>query len=109
MYNILIADDEKDIVNSIADDIAWDELDITKIFVADNGKTAMEIVENNRIDIILSDIMMPELDGIELARQVHLRFRHTKIIFMTGYDRFEFAQQALNRYHSRPNRISTTE
>jgi len=97
MYNILIADDEKDIVNSIADDIAWDELDITKIFVADNGKTAMEIVENNRIDIILSDIMMPELDGIELARQVHLRFRHTKIIFMTGYDRFEFAQQALNQ------------
>lgn len=95
MYNLLIVDDEKSIVESIANDLPWEELNISRVFTACSGKQALEIIEQKRIDILLSDISMPELDGIHLAEYVHSRFQHTKIIFMTGYDRFEYARQAI--------------
>lgn len=95
MYNLLIVDDEKSVVESMANDIPWEDLDVSDVSVAYSGRQALDIIEGKRIDILLSDINMPDLDGIHLSEQIHLRFQHTKIIFLTGYDRFDYAMQAI--------------
>lgn len=80
MYNILICDDEKDIVSALKIYLANDDYNL---FEAYNGREALEVIEKEDIHLILLDIMMPELDGI----QVLTRMRETKnipVIFLTA-------------------------
>lgn len=80
MYNILICDDEKDIVSALKIYLTNDEYEL---FEAYNGRQALEVLEKNEIHLILLDIMMPELDGI----QVLTKMRETKnipVIFLTA-------------------------
>ena len=95
MYSLLIVDDETDIVESIAYDIPWEDIGISELYCAYDGEQALKLAAEKRIDVVLSDIQMPKLNGILLAEQLHRRFDHTKIIFMTGFDRFEYAREAV--------------
>ena len=67
MYNILVCDDEKDIVSALK---IYLESDGYKVFTAFNGKEAIEIAETQEIHLILLDIMMPVMDGIEAAKTI---------------------------------------
>ena len=73
MYNILIFDDERDLLSALKIYLSNDEYDL---FEAYNGREALHVIENNEIHLILLDIMMPELDGI----QVLTKMRETKNI-----------------------------
>ena len=95
MYSLLIVDDETDIVESIVYDIPWEDIGISELYCAYDGEQALKLAEEKRIDVVLSDIQMPKLNGILLAEQLRRRFDHTKIIFMTGFDRFEYAREAV--------------
>lgn len=80
MYNILICDDERDIVSALKIYLSDDEYELYEAY---NGIEAMEVIENNDIHLILLDIMMPELDGI----QVLIKMRETKnipVIFLSA-------------------------
>ena len=80
MYNILICDDEKDIVSALKIYLADQEY---CLYEAYNGKEALEIIENNDIHLVLLDIMMPEMDGIQTL--VRLREnRNIPVIFITA-------------------------
>lgn len=80
MYNILICDDEKDIVSALKIYLTSDEY---YIFEAYNGSEALEIVEENDIHLILLDIMMPELDGIQTLIKLREK-KNIPVIFLTA-------------------------
>lgn len=63
---------------------------------ANNGKEALEKLEENEVDIMLTDVKMPFLDGIELSKIVRKKFPDMQIVFFSGYDDFEYVKQALS-------------
>ncbi len=96
MYNILIVDDEITVVNGLAYDIAWSELEVTGIYKAYNANQAIEYMKKSRIDIVLTDIRMPEMDGLELANLIRTSWPYAKVILISGHDEFSFAQKAID-------------
>ncbi len=82
--NILLADDHDYFLDGLQTDIEK-IANINKIFRAKNGYEILEIVEKNKIDILLSDIQMPELDGIKTAMKLRETNKTLKIIFLTSH------------------------
>jgi len=79
---ILVVDDEKEIREAISRHFRFLGYEIE---TAENGKIALQILQDKRIDVIISDIKMPVMDGIELLREVKLIYPLTHVIMITGY------------------------
>ena len=94
MMNILIADDEKIEREGIRYLLALEKGE-RRIFEAANGKQAMQILRTENIDMILTDIKMPVMDGLELARRAKELFPEIRIVIFSGYNDFTFAQEAI--------------
>ena len=62
---------------------------------ASNGEEALELADIVRPDLVISDIRMPKMDGIELAEQLRDKYPNTKVIFLTAYNEFEYARKAI--------------
>lgn len=92
---LLVADDELIIREGIRSGIEWHRLGISLIGAAANGRAALELLQREPADILLTDINMPVMDGIELCRQARRLYPNLKIIVLSGYEEFEFAKQAL--------------
>ncbi len=83
MKQVLIVDDNKDIVDIIEDEFSEKKV---KVIKANNGKDAFDIIRNNSIDFVISDIRMPDGDGVELLNNINsLKEHKPKLIFMTGF------------------------
>lgn len=91
---LLIADDEQIIRNGLLS-LPWAEIGIEKVYQAENGLSAKEVLKNKKIDIIISDIKMPGLSGLELAEYIKESSIDTAVIFLTGYSDFEYARRAI--------------
>lgn len=92
--NILIADDEKIEREGIRYLLSLEKGE-RRIFEAANGKQAMQILRTENIDMILTDIKMPVMDGLELARRAKELFPEIRIVIFSGYNDFTFAQEAI--------------
>ncbi len=97
---LLICDDEKLIREGLAS-LDWDNYNIDVVGTAKNGELALELIREHKPDIVISDIRMPKKDGIWLAERIHEEFPKTRMIFLTGYNEFEYAQSAVNSGVSR--------
>ncbi len=95
MYKFLLVDDDTIIREGIRDNISWEKLGFNLIGECEDGNQAIEAIDKYKPDVILTDICMPFLDGLELAKYVSERFPSTKIILITGYDKFDYAQKAV--------------
>ncbi|MGO4540886.1 response regulator [Paenibacillus sp. 2TAB19] len=95
MYNLLIVDDEDIAIRGIVQGIDWSDLPIAKIETAYDAEEAKELLNEQRIDILLSDIDMPNENGIELLRWVNEHCPDTVTLFLTGHADFKYAQQAV--------------
>jgi two-component system response regulator YesN len=95
MYKILIADDEDIVREGIRDCIDWNELGFELVGDFGNGREVIQNLEQLQPDVVLTDINMPLMDGLEVARYLFEHHPHIKIIILTGYDEFEYAQQAI--------------
>ena len=94
MYRLLIVDDEPDIVEGLYNAFYhYDKLELD-IFKACSAFDALEILNTERIDILLSDINMPGMDGLEMTRLVKERWPHCQVIFLSGYTEFEYIYRA---------------
>lgn len=111
MYTIVVADDEEELRKAIIRKIEWEKIGFQLVGEAENGAEALEMVEKMKPDLLLSDIRMPFISGIELARQVREIRPGTNIAFLSGFDDFSYAQQAIQyniiSYMLKP--ISVTE
>lgn len=90
---LLIVDDEDIIREGIVEKIAWKENGFTLTTPGKNGLDAKEIIERERPDIVLTDINMPFINGLELAAWIREEYPDIKIIFLTGYDEFQYAKR----------------
>ncbi|MFD2329342.1 response regulator [Cohnella sp. GCM10020058] len=94
MYRLLIVDDEPFTVDGLYE-MLLDEPDMElDIYRAYSGEEAMDWLARTKMDIVLSDIRMPEMDGLELQRRIQSRWPRCKVIFLTGVNDLQFAQQA---------------
>ena len=95
MYKVIIVDDEKMIRMGMKRAVRWNAVGIGEVYTAANGKEAVEILNRQKPEIMITDINMAEMSGLDLiatARQISPGLR---IIVLTGYDKFEYAQQCL--------------
>lgn len=95
MYKVLLVDDEILVREAIGRKIEWNRLGFELVGDCENGKDAIEFVEKTPVDLVLTDICMPHLDGMELSRYLHEHCPQTKIIIFSGYSDFEYAKQAI--------------
>lgn len=95
MYRVLLVDDEAVVREGIRDHIDWAGLGFEMIGDCENGSEAMEAVEKLQPDVVLTDICMPFVDGLELTRCIMDKFPRIKVVILTGYDEFEYAQRAV--------------
>lgn len=95
MYRLMIVDDEKVFRDGLQQNIDWAGSDIEVVAEAQNGLDALSKIEQTNPDIILTDIRMPVMDGLELADQVRLRYPHIKVIMLTVMDDFQNVRRSL--------------
>lgn len=94
-YTIIVADDEEELRRALIEKVDWESVGFQVIGEAENGVEALELVEKLKPDLLLTDIKMPFVSGIELARQVREVHPSTQIAFLSGYDDFSYAQKAI--------------
>jgi len=95
MYRLLIVDDEEIITDALFEVFSHfmpGELDVCKAY---SGKEALDWMARTRIDIVLTDIAMPGMDGLELIERVQTYWPRCKVIFLTGHSKFEYTYQAI--------------
>lgn len=95
MYRILIADDEEQIREGIIKKIDWEKIGYTIVGSAENGLDALEKAEHLHPDVVMTDIKMPFMDGLELGEKLRASMPAVKLIIFSGFDEFEYAQQAI--------------
>ncbi|MFM1571882.1 response regulator [Helcococcus ovis] len=95
MYKLLIADDESIIRKGIKKLVNYENLNITDVLEAEDGKQAIELANTQNPDIILMDINMPEIDGLTAAKLIKENNSNVYIVIITGYDYFEYTQTAI--------------
>ena len=88
MYTIVVADDEEELRRAIIRRINWEEIGFQVVGEAENGVEALEMVSEKEPDLLLTDIRMPFISGVELARQVREIRPATQIAFLSGFDDF---------------------
>ncbi|TRZ38187.1 DNA-binding response regulator [Niallia circulans] len=94
-YKVLLADDERIIVEGISSVIDWSSLNTELVATARNGLDAYEKISACKPDIVISDIKMPGMDGIALAKKVHEEYPATSFILLSGFGEFEYARKAM--------------
>ena len=95
MIHIMIVEDNKMFRFALKTMIDWENSEFVMASEAINGKHALELLNTVPVDIIITDISMPEMNGIELIKQVRVRYPKIKIIVLSHYDDFEFVKDAL--------------
>ena len=95
LYTVIVADDEDELREAVCTMIPWKDYGFRLVGSASNGLDALQLVEKHEPDLLLTDIRMPFISGIELARQVREIRPATNIAFLSGYDDFEYAKQAI--------------
>lgn len=95
MYKLILADDEEDVREGLLQLIDWESVGFAVADTAENGKEAAEMVEKHVPDVVVTDIQMPFMNGLQLAEWIRGHYPATKIIILTGYEEFEYAQKAI--------------
>jgi two-component system response regulator YesN len=100
MRTLLIADDERTIREGVANAVNWESLGITSVLLACDGKAAYDMIINQKPDIAIIDIKMPEMTGIEVISRTKQMGAGPEFIILSGYGEFDYAQEAI-RYNVR--------
>lgn len=95
MYKLLLVDDEEDVREGLIQEIEWHKYGFEVVGAAENGKEALDIIEKSVPDVLITDIKMPFMDGLQLSEAVKMGFPTVKVIILTGFEEFEFAQKAI--------------
>lgn len=95
-YKVILVDDEEEVIDVMEAKIRWNELGFEVVGSATNGVKALELIEKLQPDVVLTDIKMPYMDGLELARRVRADYPNIYIMLCTGFDEFEYAKEAVH-------------
>lgn len=96
MYRVMIVDDEPYVIEGLKTLIDWEKYGFKVCFEADNGTTALELAENFNPELIITDIRMPEINGLELIEKCQKQLKHKpQYIILSGFNDFEYARTAM--------------
>lgn len=95
MFQVLIVDDEQSVLTLLSNTINWQELELSLAGTAADGEQALEIIRRKPVDIVITDIRMQKLSGLELSKILYQQYPSIKLIIMSGYAEFSYAQKAL--------------
>lgn len=94
-YKVMIVDDEPIIRFGLSSCVNWEHEGLTLVGEAANGEAALGMIRDQAVDILITDIRMPLMDGLELTRQVKDLLPNVKVILISSYSDFEFAREAV--------------
>jgi len=110
LYKLLIIDDEPLALECFKGIIDWTEAGFEIVGMFTRGTQALEYIENNQVNAILTDIKMGEISGIDLAKICHEKYPHIRLVFFSAYSDFEYAKKAISYgvcdYISKPVRLN---
>jgi len=95
VFGLLIVEDEEAIKRKLMSNVAWEDYGFAPVLGASNGVEALELLERNAIDLMVTDIQMPVMNGIELIKEVKKRNYPMKIIVISGFAEFEYARESI--------------
>lgn len=96
LYKLLLVDDEANTREALSSYFPWHEVGFEVVGQAGNGKEALNFINREPVDVVLTDIKMPVMSGIDLAETLYKEKRDTMVVFISGYREFEYAQKALH-------------
>lgn len=82
MYTLLLVDDEEEVIEAIVKKVKWEELGFQVTGHANNGFKAMDMLEEMQPDVVMTDIRMPYMDGLELCAHIKAKYPATKILLL---------------------------
>ncbi|MEK8130770.1 response regulator [Paenibacillus filicis] len=95
MYQVLIADDETLDLEGMKTFIPWHSLGMEIVGAVTSGFSGCELMERERVDVLVTDVNMPNMSGLELARRVRERYPDVRVVFVSGYRDFQYVKEAL--------------
>ena len=96
MYRLIIVDDEEVIRNGLVHVVDWASLGFSVVETFPNGNAALAYLRKNPVDVVVADIRMPRLSGLDLARVLMTEQPETLVVILSGYDHFGYAQEAID-------------
>ncbi|MCK0473674.1 response regulator [Halalkalibacter sp. APA_J-10(15)] len=95
MYKLIVVDDEEVIREGLKQFIDWRSMGYLLVSCFEDGKDAIEYLQNNQVDVVLTDIDMVHVSGLELSKFIHENFPQIKTVIVSGFKDFEFAKKAI--------------
>lgn len=96
MVGLLLVEDEEAIISKLVNNVDWSKHGFSPVLSAANGQEALAVLAEHHIDIMVTDIQMPFMNGIELIKEVKKRGFRMKIIVISGFAEFEYARESIN-------------
>lgn len=95
MYRLIIVDDEAAIRRGMCNYIPWNDMGFHVVSDFEDGKETIDYISKNKVDVIVTDIEMAEVTGLDLIGYIHEKRINIKVVILSGYKRFEYAKKAL--------------
>ena len=95
MYQMIVVDDETELREGISNYFPWEKLNIQIVGIFENGKAAYSYIKTHSVDIVLTDIKMPFMDGLELIERVKAIAPLACYVILSGYREFEYAKRGM--------------
>ena len=94
-YSVLLVDDEEEVFEVIRKKLDWEAMGFYVAGYARNGVEALEMTEEMQVDVVMTDIKMPYMDGLTLCKKLKELYPTMKVIIFSGFDEFEYAKEAI--------------
>lgn len=94
-YSVLLVDDEEEVFQIIMKKLDWESMGFHIAGYARNGVEALEMAEELQVDVVMTDIKMPYMDGLALCKKLKELYERIKVIIFSGFDDFEYAKEAI--------------
>ena len=93
--NVLVVDDEKIVREGLLKYVEWDEYNMQVVTAVENGEMALDVINTQNVDLVITDIYMPKIDGMKLIKKLEARDNPPLVVLISGYSDFNYAQTAL--------------
>ncbi|MGN7457055.1 response regulator [Paenibacillus pasadenensis] len=96
MYRVLLVDDEPFIVEGLQDALDWSSFELEVAGTAGSGRAALELLRSRPVDLLVTDITMPGMSGLELIREARRLLPELKVIILSGYNEFDYLKEGMS-------------
>ncbi|MBR4332246.1 MAG: response regulator, partial [Clostridia bacterium] len=95
MNDVLVVDDEQAVLDSLLSALDWAEFGFKQVRTAQNAQEAMQIMREHPVDLLLLDILMPGMNGLEMLKTIRSRYPQIHCVLISAHSKFEYAQEAI--------------